>query len=722
MDPKILEMLGGSKGKQASVPGLRRGKAVGAATFVPVWPVLFVSPQFIEQAPSTFCRLDIYTKKGAQQRYDHVVELRGAPIASGTYDVPETSIYFDDFSSAFRIDVAEYITLESVHPLDKVTVTGLTCCSGMRHRLTARLHRLLDGAIITEQTTFIIRIAGYSYQISFAFPSDAHLKDTSFYIITPVTILFTDAPSVHSDKISISDSNLNIAASYFQAAPPKVCELFDLIRSRFTNPCSLGIATALLYGLPGNGKSMFASVAAAQLNHLAIDTILVTLDLLTAIEYMDMYVLPLQLDQPSSPAVLLFIDEIDSEQAEHVFINLHSRIKLLRERPYRVFVLAATNRLASLPLNAIMFSLSVEFRAPEYTQRLELLRSNYSSIAEAMTKTHTQDTVEDDACAHNACLDTGPTSIELLAEQLEGLSYADIASIFVQLRHFILSNGTAGVKLETVQDKLLHLAGAARPSALLSFDIVQIHGAQIGGLDGELDAIRKMMSSSHTSSLLIYGEPGCGKSQIGRYFSSVLHYPLLSIASTQLIGSYVGETEKAIERVFRTARASQPVIIFWDEIDAVFPKTSCHKYIDRAITTFSNAIDSLAGTKVFLIAATNKPESVHEEVLSRFSHKFEIKRPATHEQSLSILTACLGTLPKAPELSDALAAYAEQMIGLTGAEIAAIVKAASLNAISRCIDARRRNSAGPAEVEALSAADFSAALNARNTAKLIYYG
>ncbi|KAE8303534.1 Cell division control protein 48 [Giardia duodenalis] len=712
MNPEILEVLGGSKGKRSSLPGLRRGKAVGAATSVPVWPIVFVSPQFIDQAPSTICRLNFYAKKDLPQRYDHIVELRGAPIASGTYDVPETSPYLEDFSSATRIDVAEYLSLGSVCPLDEVTVTGLGGCSGMRNRLIARLHQLLNGAIITPRTRLIIRIAGHTYHIAFTFPPGVDVEDVCLYAITSTTTLFTDALSIQRHTIGPQGAESDAATSYFRTAPPKVHEVFSLIRARLSNPRSLGIVSALLYGLPGNGKSMFANAAVSRLNHLAIRTNLVTLDLATAVEYLDTHVLSSQLDRPSYPAVLLFIDEIDSEQAEHAFTNFHTRIKLLREGPYRIFILAATNRLASLPLSVVTcsFSLSVEFRAPEYAQRLELLRSNYLSIADMLHKQWALETVEDNADPP-PCLDTGPTSIEVLAERFEGLSYADIAFIFVQLRHHILSDKATNLSVSEIQDKLIQLAGAARPSSLLSFDIVQIHEAQIGGLDDELDAIRKMMSSPFTNSLLIYGEPGCGKSQIGRYLSSVLHYPLLSIASTQLIGSYVGETEKAIERVFRIARASQPVIIFWDEIDAVFPTNSFYKYMDRAITTFSSCIDDIVGTKVFLIAATNKPASIHSDALSRFSHKFEITRPATRDQALSIFTACLGGLPLTSELRETLPLYAEKMIGFTGAEIAAVVNLASLNAIARCVDAQQRHFDDPAEAETLSAADFLAALN-----------
>lgn len=201
MNPEILEVLGGSKGKRSSLPGLRRGKAVGAATSVPVWPIVFVSPQFIDQAPSTICRLNFYAKKDLPQRYDHIVELRGAPIASGTYDVPETSPYLEDFSSATRIDVAEYLSLGSVCPLDEVTVTGLGGCSGMRNRLIARLHQLLNGAIITPRTRLIIRIAGHTYHIAFTFPPGVDVEDVCLYAITSTTTLFTDALSIQRHTI-----------------------------------------------------------------------------------------------------------------------------------------------------------------------------------------------------------------------------------------------------------------------------------------------------------------------------------------------------------------------------------------------------------------------------------------------------------------------------------------------------------------------------------------
>ena len=69
-------------------------------------------------------------------------------------------------------------------------------------------------------------------------------------------------------------------------------------------------------------------------------------------------------------------------------------------------------------------------------------------------------------------------------------------------------------------------------------------------------------------SLLIYGPPGCGKTELARSISAELELPLLTARTDGLISSYLGSTAKNIRTLFEHAM-SRPCVLFLDEFDAL---------------------------------------------------------------------------------------------------------------------------------------------------------
>jgi hypothetical protein len=54
-----------------------------------------------------------------------------------------------------------------------------------------------------------------------------------------------------------------------------------------------------------------------------------------------------------------------------------------------------------------------------------------------------------------------------------------------------------------------------------------------------------------------------------------LHFnPIIPVKGPELLSKWLGESEKAIQTLFRRARAAAPSIIFFDEIDALAGKRS----------------------------------------------------------------------------------------------------------------------------------------------------
>ena len=68
-------------------------------------------------------------------------------------------------------------------------------------------------------------------------------------------------------------------------------------------------------------------------------------------------------------------------------------------------------------------------------------------------------------------------------------------------------------------------------------------------------------------SLCLYGAPGTGKSAYGRYLAEQLGLNVLHKRASDLIGSFVGETEYNIACAFAQAKENKDVLIF-DEADS----------------------------------------------------------------------------------------------------------------------------------------------------------
>jgi ATPase family protein associated with various cellular activities (AAA) len=69
-------------------------------------------------------------------------------------------------------------------------------------------------------------------------------------------------------------------------------------------------------------------------------------------------------------------------------------------------------------------------------------------------------------------------------------------------------------------------------------------------------------------SLLIYGPPGCGKTQLAHHVAEELHLPLLTARVDTIVSSYLGSTSKNIRSLFEHAMA-RPCVLFLDEFDAI---------------------------------------------------------------------------------------------------------------------------------------------------------
>lgn len=162
---------------------------------------------------------------------------------------------------------------------------------------------------------------------------------------------------------------------------------------------------------------------------------------------------------------------------------------------------------------------------------------------------------------------------------------------------------------------------------------------------------------------------------------------------------YVGESEKAVRQVFQRARNSVPCVIFFDELDALCPRRSDSSESSvsvRVVNQLLTEMDGLEARKqVFIMAATNRPDIIDPAVLrpGRLDKVLYVGLPneEDREDILRTLTKNGKKPLLLPDVSIKELAKDQKCQGLSGADLAALVREASMAALRECITARSTN-------------------------------
>lgn len=134
-------------------------------------------------------------------------------------------------------------------------------------------------------------------------------------------------------------------------------------------------------------------------------------------------------------------------------------------------------------------------------------------------------------------------------------------------------------------------------------------------------------------SMLIYGPPGVGKTELARYIASELELPLLTARTDSLISSYLGSTAKNLRLLFDHAN-SRPCILFLDEFDAIAKlRDDQHELgeLKRVVISLLQNIDTL-NRDTILLSATNHHHLLDPAIWRRFTYKLEFTLPSASER------------------------------------------------------------------------------------------
>ncbi|KAF9128960.1 ATPase AAA domain-containing protein 2B [Mortierella sp. GBA39] len=174
--------------------------------------------------------------------------------------------------------------------------------------------------------------------------------------------------------------------------------------------------------------------------------------------------------------------------------------------------------------------------------------------------------------------------------------------------------------------------------------------SKVGGLDHHVKSLKEMVilpllypevysrfQMMPPRGVLFHGPPGTGKTLLARALASSCSTETQKVAffmrkGADCLSKWVGEAERQLRLLFEEAKAWQPSIIFFDEIDGLCPvRSSKQEQIHASIvSTMLALMDGLDGRgQVIVIGATNRIDAIDPALRrpGRFDREFYFPLP-----------------------------------------------------------------------------------------------
>ncbi len=256
-------------------------------------------------------------------------------------------------------------------------------------------------------------------------------------------------------------------------------------------------------------------------------------------------------------------------------------------------------------------------------------------------------------------------------------------------------------KLKLTKDDFIEALKVVRPSALreVLIEVPSVTWDDVGGLvdlkQNLKEAVEWPLNNPERFSrlgikppkgILLYGPPGTGKTLLAKAVANESKANFILVNGPELLSKWVGDSEKAVRKVFKKARQTSPTIIFFDEIDSIAPRRGSHDSNDsnvteRVVNQLLTELDGLeALANVVIMGATNRPDLLDTALLrpGRFDRIILAPVPdvETRKHILSIHTK---SMPLAKDVD--LKSIADKTQGFVGADLEALSREAAIMAL-----------------------------------------
>ncbi len=469
----------------------------------------------------------------------------------------------------------------------------------------------------------------------------------------------------------------------------------------------------LLHGPPGTGKTLLAKAVANETNSHFI--------LINGPEIMSKYYgqseenlrKKFEEAEKNAPSII-FIDELDAiatkreeskgEVERRVVAQLLTMMDGLKTRG-KVVVIAATNipnQLDPALRRPGRFDREINIGVPQTDGRHKILKIHTRNMPLEQKGQHKVDLREFAAITH-------------------GFVGADLSALAKEAAMIVLRRVLPDInlqedeeelpeelleKLVITKDDFVEALKVVRPSALreVLIETPNVTYDDVGGLDDvkqELsEAVEWPLKHKDAFSrlgieppkgVLLYGPPGTGKTMLAKAIARESEANFISVKGPELLSKWVGESEKAVRKIFEKARQASPAIIFFDELDSLAPHRSTsedNNVSERVVNQLLTEMDGLQElNEIVIIGATNRPDMVDTALLrpGRFDRITLVGVP-DKESRKQIFTVHTKKVKLASDVKiDELVRKTE---GYVGADIRAVVREAAMLALRDDIKAK----------------------------------
>lgn len=402
----------------------------------------------------------------------------------------------------------------------------------------------------------------------------------------------------------------------------------------------------LLYGPSGTGKTLIARAVAGETGCY--------FKAISGTEIMDKYYgeseakLRAAFDDAykNSPAII-FIDEIDAlaprrdnvegEVERRVTAQLLALMDGLEDRG-AVVVIAATN-LPNLLDSALRrpgrFDREILIGVPDLGGRKEILQ------------------------IHTRNMPLGDVDLEQLSEKIHGFVGADIRALcreaaFNALRRIL--PGLEDTDEELSQDFLDAIKIDAEDFDSAFKDMKPASGRHletrspgagwegIAGYKSEIEYLKEMvlwplqnsellsmLEISRPSGILITGPSGIGKTLMAGALARESGFNFIEIRVLELISKYMGDSEKSVREIFRSAAQMAPTVLVLDGLESLrSSEVSDSKLTDRIVSQIATEMNNMAADKpVLVVGLASGAEQVPAELMTTggFGNTLNLKLP-----------------------------------------------------------------------------------------------
>lgn len=277
--------------------------------------------------------------------------------------------------------------------------------------------------------------------------------------------------------------------------------------------------------------------------------------------------------------------------------------------------------------------------------------------------------------------------VEIVGDRLivaDKVGEESVVKVAGELREDVLAK-EVGTGDSVIVDRRSGWAFEALPrqevSSLVLEEVPDVSYEDIGGLSRQISQIRDAVELPFLhpeiytqyglrppKGVLLYGPPGNGKTLIAKAVSNSLAKSMgtddtsyfLNVKGPELLNKFVGETERQVRQIFEQARrvasSGRPVIVFFDEMEALFRTRGTGVSSDMESTVVPQLLSELDGVEavgnVIIIGASNREELIDPAILrpGRLDVKIRIERPDLDAATDILAKHLTSDIPVSPAL------------------------------------------------------------------------